>query len=315
MIRPAAASTTGRGARGARRRRARLQRGARGRRELGAVLPAPRWVLGERSRQDIVERRRHARATSARTRRLVLQMRVDRRDLRAARERHLARQTLEQHAPQRIQISPAVDLVAPDLLRRDVVDGPHHLPAHRRPATRRRVLGQPEVRQIDVLDAALHRDQRIARLDIAMDQPTRMRRVQGAGELCHKRHRALRSQRSIAPQQSPQVGALDVPHPDVQQAIDLAGLEDRHDARVIDRRRQARLRQETLAKAVVLRQLRRQELQRHPPTEPQILRTVDGTHAAAPDQRLQPVTTQLRPNRGTRSHGHGEVPSSVDGQP
>jgi hypothetical protein len=46
-----------------------------------------------------------------------------------------------------------------------------------------------------------------------------------------------------------------------------------------------------------------------PPPQPQVLRAVDGAHAAAPDQRLQPVTTQLRPDRGTRSHGHSEVPS------
>jgi hypothetical protein len=58
---------------------------------------------------------------------------------------------------------------------------------------------------------------------------------------------------------------------------------------VVDRRRQARLGEEPCLEPLVLRELRGEQLQRHAPAEPQILRAVNGGHAAAPDRRLQPV--------------------------
>ncbi|HEY7622891.1 MAG TPA: hypothetical protein VH834_24165 [Solirubrobacteraceae bacterium] len=141
-----------------------------------------------------------------------------------------------------------------------------------------------------------------------MHEATRVRSVEGSRQLGHERNGAIGRQRSIALQQRPQIRPLHVAHRDVQPALGLAGLEDRHDPRVVDRRRQPRLGQESLAKALVIGQLRRQELQRHPPPEPQILSAVDGAHTAAPDQRLQPVATQLRPDRRTSARGHSEDP-------
>jgi hypothetical protein len=203
-----------------------------------AALPPALRVLRECAPDDRVQGRRDVGAALARPRRIVLEMRVDRGHLGAPRERHLAREALEEHAPQRVQIGAAIDLVAPDLLGSDVIDRPDHLPAGRRPATRRRVLGQPEVRQVCVLSPALHRDEHVARLDIAMHQPVRMRSIKSLGDLGYEADRTIGRKAALPPQQRAQIALLDVAHRDVQAPVRVAGLEDRHDAGVIDRCRQ-----------------------------------------------------------------------------
>jgi hypothetical protein len=96
-----------------------------------------------------------------------------------------------------------------------------------------------------------------------MYQPARMRHIERIRDLLNQCNRALGRQSTRAPQQLAQIATLDVAHRDVQQPVRLAGLEDRHDPRVIERRRQPRLGQEPLAKARVVSQLRRQNLQRY----------------------------------------------------
>ena len=83
---------------------------------------------------------------------------------------------------------------------------------------------------------------------------------------------------------------------------DLAGVVDRDDVRVVDRRGQPRLAQEPLAEAHVLGQLRREDLQRDVAVEREVVGAVDDAHPAAAEQRLQPVAGQLRAE--TRIHAH-----------
>ena len=57
------------------------------------------------------------------------------------------------------------------------------------------------------------------------------------------------------------VGALDVAHGDEEDAVDLAGLVDRQDVRVVDGRRHLRLALESRAEVGIVRQLGRQDLE------------------------------------------------------
>ena len=76
--------------------------------------------------------------------------------------------------------------------------------------------------------------------------------------------------------------------------VGLAGLVDRDHVGVVDRGGQPRLAQEPLAEALVRGQLRGQQLQRHPALQAQVLGQVDDAHAAAAEQRLDPVAGQHR---------------------
>ena len=49
--------------------------------------------------------------------------------------------------------------------------------------------------------------------------------------------RAARLERALRAEQRSQVGALDVAHREVEQAVDLARVVDRHDVRMLERRR------------------------------------------------------------------------------
>jgi hypothetical protein len=113
-----------------------------------------------------------------------------------------------------------------------------------------------------------------------VDQPARVRRVQRARQLPDQRHCPLRLQRPLPAQQLRQVDTVDEPHRDVQQPARLARLVDRDDRRVLDRRGQPGLAQESLAIAVVVGQRRPQQLQGDPAPQPQVLGAVDDAHPA-----------------------------------
>ena len=172
--------------------------------------------------------------------------------------------------------------------------------AGRDAAGRRDALGQSEVGEVEVLFDALHGDQRVAGLDVAMGQAPRMRGVECVAELCDQLDRAQWLHRTLAMQQRTEVRALDVAHRDVQLAVALARLIDRHDARVINRRGQPRLRQEPRAKARILGHVRRQQLQRHLAPQAQVLGAIHHAHAAATEERLDPVTPELGSDGGSR---------------
>ena len=282
--------------------RRRRQRGARRRDELGAGLPAVLRILGHRAPDDGVERGGHAGPPLARSRRLVLEVGVDRRHLRIPGEGHLAGQCLEQHAPEGVEVGTAIGLLARDALWCHVIDRADQLVAGRDAVRGRDVAGEPEVGEVDVLIGALDGDQHVARLDVAMDQAPRMGRVECVRELRHQVDRALRLHGTRAVQQRSEVGALDVAHRDVQVTVALAGLVDRHDAGVIDRRGESRLRQEARAEASILGQVRGQQLQRYLAPQTQVLGAVHHAHAAATEERLDAITPQMGSDAGSR-HG------------
>ena len=100
-------------------------------------------------------------------------------------------QALVEHAAERVDVGAAVDRLALDLLRREVVDGAEERPAAGEARDRRGVLGESEVAEIRVLaPPARPRVEDVRRLDVAMDEPARVRGVERRRDLADERRRA-----------------------------------------------------------------------------------------------------------------------------
>ena len=82
-----------------------------------------------------------------------------------------------------------------------------------------------------------------------------MRRVERRGDLAADPQRALGVDAPDAVEQAGEVAPADVAHRQEQHAVALADAVDRHDVRVLERGRHARLAQEALAEALVAREL------------------------------------------------------------
>ena len=236
-------------------------------RQVGIEHARGRWILGDMAPED------RQRALPA--------------------ERRLTRQTLEQDTAERVDVGAEVERPSPDLLRGDVVGCPGEMAGLGRSSVGGDVLRETEVAQVAVLAASLRRHEDVARLHIPVHQTPLVRRIQGIGDLLDDRQRAVGREQALLLQHAPEIDPLDVAHRDEQAPVVLARLVDRDDSRVVDRRGQARLAQEALAEARVLRELGCQQLQRHLAAEDEILGQVDDTHAAPPEQRLDPVTGDL----------------------
>ena len=123
------------------------------------------------------------------------------RDVGVAAERRLPDQAFVEHAAQRVDVRPPVDLLAGDLLGSDVVDRAHQLSAVAEPALGE-PLGEAEVRQVGVVGAVRAGagvEQDVRRLDVPVHQPARVRGVEGAGDLREDAGR-LRQLQPAAPQ-------------------------------------------------------------------------------------------------------------------
>ncbi len=92
-----------------------------------------------------------------------------------------------------------------------------------------------------------------------MDQVAVVGGVQSARDLLEHVERASDAQVPLPSQEGAQIGPVDVSHRDVEQpvrvaAVDLAGVVDRNDVRVVEPGRALRLAREPLAKARIVRQ-------------------------------------------------------------
>src|SRR5262249_20302348 len=106
----------------------------------------------------------------------LVQGRPEDRHLRVLAKRRLAGERLVEDAAQRVDVRAAIDGLALDLLRGDVVDRAHEVSRVGQRALFRRVRGKAEVAQIDVvrgIDTALARDQDVAGFDVPAEEPTR----------------------------------------------------------------------------------------------------------------------------------------------
>ena len=142
-----------------------------------------------------------------------------------------------------------------------------------------------------------------------MHQPLAVRGVERAGDLLDEPHGVVRREPTVTAQHLAEVLALDQPHVEEELAVDLAVAVDRDDVRVGERRGEPRLPAETSAVQRVLRQRRRQHLQRDPAVLLGVVGAVDIAHAAAAEQCVEPVRPEHR-LRHAGLHGGAEATRS-----
>ena len=236
-------------------------------------------------------------------------MREHHREVRVTPKRRLPDEALVQHAAERVDVRPTVDLLTGDLLGRDVVDGAEEGGAVPDCGLLRDPLRDAEVRQVDVVGAVgtgAAVEQHVRGFHVSMHETARVGRIQGARNLCEDADRVRRVQ-TTALQALFQVASLDVAHGDEEDVLGRPGLVDRHDVRVVDRRGQLRLAQEAVTERLVLGEPGSQQLQRDTPLEPQILGQVDDAHAAPAQRRLDPVAGELGADPRVVAHLHARI--------
>ena len=230
-------------------------------------------------------------------------MREDDGQLAFAIERPLAGEQLKQHAAERVDVGPAVERGALDLLRRHVVDRSDKAALAGQAADRRHVAGEAEVADVRVLAAVrVVRDEDVPGLDVAMDEPAAVSVVECARDLRDDRDRACRVEPSVAPQEVAKVGPVDVCHREVEQPVRLAGAERPRDVRVVEVSGNPRLAQEALAEPRVPRKLGREDLQRDASPAPDVLSEKDAARRAGADQALDPEVGDQRPSLDLGRH-------------
>ena len=124
----------------------------------------------------------------------------------------------------------------------------------------------------------------VRRLQVAMEDAPLVRRGQPGAELPRDLERLVLGQPADAAQQRRQVLAVHVLHREEQLAVDLADVVDAADVRVRHLPRGAHLVVELREPRRIVRERRRQELQRDRLAEPQVVGAIDLAHAAAPEQ-------------------------------
>ena len=147
----------------------------------------------------------------------------------------------------------------------------------------------------------------VARLDVAMDEPLRVRGGERGRELLHEPRRARGLKRPFGREQRLEVRAVDEPHREVELAARLAGLVDRYDVGVLDAREAARLAHEALARDGIVRALWRDHLDRRDAIERRLPSAIHDAHAAAAELRLELEVAEHAEHRG---HG-GSLPASL----
>ena len=268
-------------------------------------------VLGHRAPHHLAQQFGRVRQHAQHRRRRRVEVREHRRRGRLARVGHLAGDRLVEHGAERVDVRAGIHRRLPQLLGGGVVERSDHAARMRDLRLRPQVLHQPEVGQQRVL--ALQQD--VRRFDVAVHDPGAVRGVERLRDLGDDRRRHVRFQPSPDVQQPREVGALDEAHRHVEQPVLLAGVVDRHDVRVLDRRRGAELALEAAAELLVLGELGRDHLQRHLAIERDVARAIDDSHPAAARDVLDHVVGERRPGLELR-HSRSSVrrpPASATG--
>src|SRR5215216_6541575 len=128
-----------------------------------------------------------------------------------------------------------------------------------------------------------------------MDEPARMRRIEGGGDLPGDPQRASGREASLVGEQRLQVAALDARHRDVEQVVRLARVVDGDDARVVERGGELRLPEEAVAEVGVTDRRAALKLLT-PAVQSDMLGSVHDARAAAPERLEDPVAGDLRPD-------------------
>src|SRR6476659_2049866 len=177
-------------------------------------------------------------------------MRLEHRELRIARERRPPRQAMEDDAPQGVHVRTRVDLSAFDLLGRAVVRGSQE-EARASGPRRAHPLRQAEIAEIDVATSLREKD--VRRLDVAVDEAGGMSRVESTAYLLGDANGLSRGHDHAFSQQLVQARTGDVAHGEEEDALRLSRVVDRYDVRVVERRGELRLPEETCTELLVVR--------------------------------------------------------------
>ncbi|AUX48066.1 uncharacterized protein SOCE26_095930 [Sorangium cellulosum] len=156
-----------------------------------------RGLLGQHPPDQLVQRNRHLGPQPSHARRLLQQQLGQERHRVLPMESRQPRQALEQHAPQREHVGARVDQLPlpPRLLWRHVPGRAERGARLCQPRRRHRQPREPEVEHLHVLDRAVHEEQ-VARLDIAVNDPARVRRPERLGHRVYQGDRLFEAQRS-----------------------------------------------------------------------------------------------------------------------
>ena len=168
--------------------------------------------LGQRALHDLIERGGKPGPQRRRQRRRLGEMRPQPRLVALAVVRDRAGEHEMEHAAERVDVGAGVDGAAADLLRRGEVERADPAARLGQAARRERVLGEAEVREVDV--AALV-DQHVGRLDVAMHVARAVDRIERVAERDRDRGRTLGGQRAVAAHERAQVVSVHVAHDEV----------------------------------------------------------------------------------------------------
>ena len=153
---------------------------------------------------------------------------------------------------------------------------------------RRDLAGDAEVGEVGV---PTRRDEDVRWLDVTVDQPFGMRRVQRLRHLAEQSDRVLRLEYG-APDLAPQVGTVDQHHVQVELSVDLPEGVDRDDVGMAQAGGDTGLPLEPRAEAVVDHR-RREALERDHPVVHGVVRPVHHAHSPAPEQLVDAVRTEV----------------------
>ncbi len=262
-------------------------------------------VLRQRPGKDVIRGGRKLRAHVTQGGWLVTHMGPEDRNLRLPRVRRHACETLEEDAAEGVHVDPRIDLATFDLLRGHVVDRPYELAGARDAAVRVDVLREPEIGQVGmVLSRGPGLEEDVGGLDVPMNEAPLVGRVQRAGHLSPDAKDSRGGQPVVLSRQRLQVRPVDVAHRDVENSLGVARVVDRDDVRVQQRGGRSRLADEPFAEALVLGQLRREQLEGDHVPEPQVLGAIHHAHAATTADALDPVSGENRSDPRFGRHGH-----------
>src|SRR4029450_11904586 len=110
--------------------------------------------------------------------------------------------------------------------------------------------------------------------------------IQGAGHLAADRHCTRGRKGALRAQELPQIRPSDEAHRKVEATVDLPCVVNRYDVWMLERHCKLRLPGEALAEALIERELRRDELERHGSLQPEVVGAIDDAHGAAADTLL-----------------------------
>ena len=213
---------------------------------------------------------------------------------RLARERVTPGGALVQDDAERKQIGPRVQLVPRRLFGRHVGHGPSRDACNRairlvgrraRQSESRRQFRETEVQDLHVPELG---QENVARLDVAVDDPLVVGRVQRIGDLDADVNQLMDLQRPVHEAVAQRAPPHQFHH-DEGLSFVLVDVEDRTDVAVVQRGCRARFGSKPANRLLVLHQIIGEEFERDRAPEAEVVRPIDDAHAAGADLADDPV--------------------------